>query len=684
MTGWKSVFSSLHLGRRIWAAWALATLVAVLLSLATGERTRNWLFDAWQRGSPRDLSASEVRIVMIDGESLRTVGPWPWPRYYLARLTEEIASRGAGVIGFDILFPEPDRLRPDLFVQFYPELGREAASELSALPPMDQLFGRVIGQAPVVLARAGSAADAATARTAAVDAPITGALPPEVGQWPAVIASLPELDEVALGHGLINGQPDPDGVIRSIPMVGRVGGETMPGLGLEMARVRLAAETVATTPTSVTVGDRNVSLDRQGRMRLRFGEFPPDAIISAEQLLARNVPDGYFRDKIVLVGLGAEGTADIVATPLAGEEFGLLVQAQAIDAILKGGWLHRPSWAEPAEWSVGLLLACLALVLGRRALFLVPAFLLLPAASWLLFLRESLLFDPVRPALIGGGALAGVALGLFGEARRERERLRDALVQERIAAAAAEGELRAARDIQLGMVPPRDSLAKIDPRLDVDALLEPARSVGGDLYDCALIGPDMIGFAIGDVTGKGVPAALFMAMSKALLSSALYRERGALAKAVGAINRDLMRSNEEAMSVTMIVGQIDLASGMVSLVCAGHEDPYVVQHGRTVRRCRLEGGPPLGMVEYDYPVETIRLAEGETLVLATDGITEAQDVAGQLYGRDRLALKLQEAGPPARAICEAIRDDVRRFEGHEDPTDDLTVMAVRFLGNGAS
>ena len=71
MTGWKSVFSSLHLGRRIWAAWALATLVAVLLSLATGERTRNWLFDAWQRGSPRDLSASEVRIVMIDGESLR-------------------------------------------------------------------------------------------------------------------------------------------------------------------------------------------------------------------------------------------------------------------------------------------------------------------------------------------------------------------------------------------------------------------------------------------------------------------------------------------------------------------------------------------------------------------------------------------------------------------------------------
>lgn len=684
MTGWKSVSRLFPRGRRTFAAWALMTLAAILLSLVTGERTRNWLFDAWQRSSPRDLSASEVRIVMIDGESLRTVGPWPWPRYYLARLTEEIASRDASVIGFDILFPEPDRLRPDLFVQFYPELGRQAASEVTALQPMDQLFGRVIGQAPVVLARAGSERDSATGRGAPVDAPIRGPLPPDVAQWPAIIASIPELDEVALGHGLINGQPDHDGVIRSIPLVGRVGGETMPGLALEMARIRMGAEAVTTTPTSITVADRSIPLDRQGRMQLRFGRFPPAAIISAEQVLGRNVPDGYFRGKIVLIGLGAEGTADIVATPLAGEDFGLLVQGQAIDAILKGGWLHRPSWTGPAEWALGLLLACLALILGRRSLLLLPAFLILPAASWLLFLRESLLLDPVRPALIGGGALAGVAIGLFGEARRERERLREALIQERIAAAAAEGELRAARDIQLGMVPPRESLGRIDSRLEVDALLEPARSVGGDLYDCVRTGRDRIGFAIGDVTGKGVPAALFMAMSKALLSSALCREQGALAKAVDAINRDLMRSNEEAMSVTMIVGQIDLASGMVSLVCAGHEDPYVAQADRTVRRCRLEGGPPLGMIEYDYPVETIRLGVGDTLVLVTDGITEAQDSGGRLYGRDSIVLNLQQPDPSARFICEAIRDDVRRFESHQDPTDDLTIMALRFLGNSAS
>src|SRR5687768_10959629 len=162
MTGWKSVFSARPRGRRVWAAWALLTLIAILVSIATGERLREAVFDSWQRISPRDLSGSDVRIVMIDGESLKTVGPWPWPRYYLARLTEEVAAGGASVIGFDMLFPEPDRLRPDLFAQFYPELGPQAAGEIAALEPMDQLFGRVIGRSPVVLARAGSAPDSAT------------------------------------------------------------------------------------------------------------------------------------------------------------------------------------------------------------------------------------------------------------------------------------------------------------------------------------------------------------------------------------------------------------------------------------------------------------------------------------------------------------------------------------------
>ncbi|MDV3257851.1 MAG: CHASE2 domain-containing protein [Sphingomonas sp.] len=687
MTGWKSSSEPFFRRRRVWAGWALFSFLAALISLATGERTRNELFDAWQRLAPRDLSNSDVRFVMIDGESLNSIGPWPWSRYYLARLTEELRQGGAAVIGFDIIFPEPDRLQPDQFVKFYPELSSGAAAEILALQPMDRLFGEVIGQSTTVLARAGSPASAATRGEVWVDAAFKGQLPPGIYSWPGIIASVPDIDDNAIGHGLINGQPDRDGVIRSVPLLGRAGGKLMPGLALEMARIRLGAEEVAVLADRVSLGSLAIPIDGRGRMRLHFGAVPPASIVSAEDVLRRRVEPGLFRGRVVLVGLGAEGTADIVTTPLAAEDYGLLVQGTAIDSILSNGWLDRPGWAVPAEWVVAILIAGLALLLAARpraAKLVFPAGMIaLPVAGWFLFREASILLDPVRPMLLGAGAAAGVAAGLLAEARQDRQQLRDALVTERIAAAAAEGELEAARKIQLGMVPPRASLADVDPRLDIDALLEPAKSVGGDLYDCIRTGPDTIGFAIGDVTGKGVPAALFMAMSKALLSSALCRERQQLAEAVDAINRDLMRSNEETMSVTMIVGQIDLASGAAQLVCAGHEDPYVVDAQGNIRRCALTGGPPLGMVEFDYPVDSIQLATGETLVLVTDGITEAQDESAALYGRARIMTAITGSRLTARSICEAARDDVRRFEGSTDPTDDLTIMALRYLGPAA-
>ncbi|MEO7409764.1 MAG: CHASE2 domain-containing protein, partial [Sphingomicrobium sp.] len=92
------------------------------MSLVTGEATRRALFDRWQAMSPRDLSKTKVDVVLIDSDSIAAVGSWPWPRYYMARLTEQIAARGATVIAFDILFSEADRVRPDLFAQLYPEL----------------------------------------------------------------------------------------------------------------------------------------------------------------------------------------------------------------------------------------------------------------------------------------------------------------------------------------------------------------------------------------------------------------------------------------------------------------------------------------------------------------------------------------------------------------------------------
>jgi serine phosphatase RsbU (regulator of sigma subunit)/CHASE2 domain-containing sensor protein len=683
MTDLKSGFK--RPARRVVLTWLAATLIAVLLSLILGQRMRNTIFDTWQAASPRDLSATDVRVVMIDNQSIAAVGSWPWPRYYLARLTEELNRRGARVIAFDILFAEHDRVRPETFVSLYPELSKSAAAEVEALEPMDELFGKVIGSAPVVLAHAGTS-ETQQGQSVLIDAPIIGVLPPRVDSWRGELGAIPVLDDVALGHGLANGKPDPDGVTRGVPLVMRAAGKPRPGFALEVARQAAGAEQIRVSPSSVGFDSHTVPVDRHGRMALRFGAFPRSRIVSAADVIGNSpqLAADEFAGKPVVIGMQAEGTSDIAATPIAAEEFGPLIQAQAIDAMLRGGWLERPGWAPILEWATAALLAALALgnaLFGRAyRIALAVIFIAVPVACWTAFSNASLLFDPARPLLVGGGAIAGVAIALFALARIDRERLREALIQERVAAAATEGELQAARSIQLGMVPPRERLRRIDPRVDVDALLEPARSIGGDFYDVVKIGPDHLALAIADVTGKGVPAALFMAMSKALTGTALARNATDPAAIAATINQDLLNDYGEAMSVTMLLAILDMNSGKVRAVCAGHEDPIIVAADGTANRVRLDGGPPFSVVDFDYPTEMLTLAPGETLVLVTDGVTEAQDSQGALFGCSRLlAGKALRAGS-ASAICDAIQDEVRRFENGTEATDDLTVMVLRYLG----
>jgi serine phosphatase RsbU (regulator of sigma subunit)/CHASE2 domain-containing sensor protein len=664
-------------------AWLAMTLVAILVSLGLGEPIRRGIFDAWQASSPRDLSDSDVRVVLIDNDSIEALGTWPWPRYYLARLTEELAARRAKVIAFDILFSETDPNGPNTFASLYPELGPAASAEVRALEPMDQLFGKVIGAAPVILGHAGTAKAPAGQPVMASD-DISGSLPPKIDSWPAELAAIPELDDVALGHGLLNARPDDDGVIRSAPLVMLAGGKPRPGFALEIARQMLDVDRIVTTPSSVRLGGHTIPVDAHGRMKLHFGRFPADKIFSAADLLGSNAPGSEaFAGRAVLIGLSGEGTTDIAATPLAAEEYGPLVQAQAVDAVLRAGWLDRPPWATVAEWALAAILAVSALgvaIFNRPYRFaLAILFLAIPLASWLAFRNAALLLDPARPLIIGGGSVAGVALGLFALARIERERLREALVEERIATAETEGELQAARAIQLAMVPKRSMLHALDDRVDLDALLEPAKSVGGDFYDAMKLGDDKLGFAVADVTGKGVPAALFMAMSKALSSAALSRVDGNAARIAAVINSELLKDNSEAMSVTMLLGILDLRSGEVQVVSAGHEDPFLLSADGQATRICLEGGPPFCITEYSYPNESVTLKPGETLVLITDGVSEAQDAAGRLFGRDRILGSDEERGN-AVAICERIRDEIREFEEGAEATDDLTVMAIRFLG----
>jgi two-component sensor histidine kinase/CHASE2 domain-containing sensor protein len=419
---------------RVSYAGLAAALVAALLVAAFGSGPRQSLIDLYQNIIPSPAPSRLVHVVVLDAESLREVGGWPWSRFYLARLVEQIADRGASVIGLDILLPEPDRMDPGQFASLYPELRPDEAADIRRLPSMDAVLARVVGRSPVVLARAG-------VRPGSFDSleHVAAPRPPEarfVGQpprgmldFPTVVANLPVLDDAALGQGLVNGDHDPDGVVRRVPLVARAGGELTPGFALELVRVaegapRIELEGPRGFLKAVRVGRRRVAATPDGQLILRFGDWRRIQTTSAVNLLRRGMPKDLFKGQIVLVGLTSAGSTGIASTPRAGAIPGVFIQAQAVDGILRGAGLYRPGWARPTEWILGLLLAAVACA------ELAAAF-----GGGALAFQHNQIIDPFPVLAPAAATAATMFVLLFVEGRRLQARLQATLEQERREAA---------------------------------------------------------------------------------------------------------------------------------------------------------------------------------------------------------------------------------------------------------
>src|SRR5436190_23807910 len=347
-----------------------AGLLAVILILALGPGPRLWLVDIFQNLVPSPPISRRVHVVVLDAESLRDVGGWPWSRFYLARLIEEIAGRGAAAIGLDMLLEEPDSHDPSQFLALYSELPPQAAADVARLPSMDAILGGVLARQPVVLARAGARRgsfdfiEPATADPK-VDARFVGAAPRGLLEFPTVVTNLPRLDAAATSHGRINGDHDRDGVVRRVPLVARAKRALTPGFALELVRVAERADRVRLEGEpgrlrAVVVGGRRIPATADGQLRLRYADWRRTPTTSAVNLLRQGLPKDLFKGQIVLVGLTSAGGSDVVATPRSEAVSGVFLQAQAVDAILSGTGLQRPFWAWPVEWAVGLALALVA------------------------------------------------------------------------------------------------------------------------------------------------------------------------------------------------------------------------------------------------------------------------------------------------------------------------------------
>lgn len=679
------------------AAILAAFTIALALDLASLLPLRSAWFDAYQRIAPRGIDATPVTIVAIDEKSLAEYGRWPWPRTLLARLVRAIEAHGPGAIGLDIVMPETDPLSPGRSLA-YADADPALRARIAALPSNDVVLAQALADAPTVLMMAAiPAASGKPFRAAPIlqrdahgDPDAAAAAIARLVPVRAILSSLPQLNDAAHGWGLVSVDAA-QGVVRRLPLVADAMGTLVPALALEMWRVasRVRAMRLLTAGGAVegiAVGDRAFATDAEGEVRVHFSRHEADRFVSATDVLAGQVGKERLGRSFVLIGVTAHALGDYVWTPVGEQIPGVEVHAQLLESLADDAFLVRPSWARAVEAGALLLAGALLVWVTPRwpvrygVALLVACAAALLAAAYLLFRTDRLLIDAATPSL-GLVLLFGALLALtLSETARNRRALQQALQLEREAAARVAGELQAARRIQLDSLPRAELLS--DPRVDLAASMEPAQEVGGDLYDFYLLDDDRLFFMLGDVSGKGLSASIFMAVSKALCKSTMLRAADAdLGALLSQANVEVERDNASAFFVTLFAGVLDLRSGDLDYCNAGHENPWRVAAGRgTVARLRDGGGPPLCVVDdFAYRSARTRLAPGELLCVVSDGVTEARDAGATLYGIARVERVLAGVDS-ADAAVDALRRDVAAFGAGAEPADDLTVLALRWRG----
>jgi sigma-B regulation protein RsbU (phosphoserine phosphatase) len=245
--------------------------------------------------------------------------------------------------------------------------------------------------------------------------------------------------------------------------------------------------------------------------------------------------------------------------------------------------------------------------------------------------------------------------------------------------AAAERDLAIAREIQMGLLPANIS-AQIDGTgLDIDAVVEPARQVGGDLFEVLRLGPDRVLVAVGDVSGKGIPAALFMAVAMTILRS-LARRGDPPSEILRQLNDELLEQNPRGMFVTLQCMLFDLANRRVTCASAGHHAAVRVAPGCAPELVFRTSGRVLGLMPAEaISAEMLDLRQGDAFVLFTDGVSEAFDPNGDLFGEDRLLMHLRSAPiQSARLTTLGVLEAVRLYAAGAKQSDDITVLSVRY------
>ena len=621
-----------------------ALVVTFLIALGGIRRLDKWIQDRICQ-KPGHTSG-DIIIIGIDDEALSEFGPYnTWDRTIMASALEALSAdpeKKPAVTAIDVLYagntnPEAD----ERLAQAAAELGNVVTASMAG-------FGEDIvwenGRAAGVNASAAVSYD----------------LPYE------------ELRRNTV-QGHINAMCDLDGIMRhALLFVEPDGEERVCSMACETARIYLSqqGEELEYPPTGKT-----------GFFYIPFTGLPGAYYdgVSISKLINGNIPADYWAGKIVLIGPYAAMLQDAYFTSIDNSKqmYGTEVQANVIQSLLERNFKTEVS---DLLQLVLLFLVCAAsmiLFLRLKVAYgsiLCGGLILLSLSGTVLLYRMGYVLHPLW---MTAGVLSLFVLSLgahYVSAAKARQAL--ALEKERI-----DAELSLATRIQVSALPKDFPPFPDRKEFDIYASMTPAKEVGGDFYDFFMIDDDHLCMVMGDVSGKGVPAALFMMVSSALLHNAAM-EKISPAQVMQKVNEQICRRNPEEIFITAWIGILEVSTGRLTAANAGHEYPAIKNPGGSFELLKDLHGFVLGGIEGTrYREYELQFEPGGKLFIYTDGVTEATDSGDTLYGTDRMleALRSCEDSSP-REVLETVSAAVSEFKGNAPQYDDLTMLCLQFNG----
>lgn len=428
------------------------------------------LFDLYNQIEPREYKEVPVRIIDIDDESLARLGQWPWPRTRIANMLIRLFESGARVVAFDMVFAEADRTAPAQALATWfdqpqlnlnnltPEYRDFANSILNSVPDHDDTLAQVIGQIREFSKQHGVIAGMVMLGQKTDKAPVVvpgfavnGDDPrPHMRAFEGAITNLDGIEENASGVGSFSLIPAPDGIIRFIPLMFRLGDQFYPSLSMEALRVYQGASTYILKSSNAnneqaygeSTGLNNIKNGRlvipvrsDGSFWVHFTKDTPSRYIPAWKLLEEDFDPSLVEGKILFVGTSAAGLKDLRATPLNAAAAGVEVHAQAAEQILLGHYLRNPDWFSGVDLAVVLLVGGIIIFAGPRFSALPGAFLAIATlggllgTSWYLYVEERILMDPIYASAGVIAVFLSTTLINYLRSEAQREQVRGAFAQ---------------------------------------------------------------------------------------------------------------------------------------------------------------------------------------------------------------------------------------------------------------